>query len=774
MTLKRIQTCIIGTVAAAAAVFVVALAMTVAPSEAKAASSFQIPCFPYGTPNYAFGQYIGGWGYHVAEDVCHNDGIPVYAAADGIVRYSARTPNSYRWGNLIVIQHSWSGRTVLSLYGHLNNNRRVGAGARVKKGQRIGTVGPRGASNGYWSPHTHFGIRQTTYKAATGSYDPTIHGYEPRCCAAWVPSGKYVNDRRSNYDYVGAAITGSRWMYNNGQSVLTFKLWNTGRRGWLRGGGAPVRIGATRPQGRSSIFSDGGTADGWTSPGRIELMSDTAPNRLGQFRATFKSNGNTGTRYECFAPLVETVGWMRDLGLCATMTIRPLDWRGRHYATYVTDPESGPTDLDSTASPSSLLPGDRRSVKILVRNVGELDWKINGTNRVRLVTARPNARTSSFRTIGADDIAASENWLSGSRASEIDGRYDPGTDSVVADEDGLITNGEIAVFSFVTTTPDKVGNIREYFSPVVEGKKYMADTGSSVLFNILNRGYHYSFVSKSANPPSITPGVTEQDVTVRLKNTGRESWPIGGALRLGTDRARDHQSAFATLGGVDPWLSRSRPSMIDSNVTDPANTATVNPAQTARFDFKITIPNILAAGKYKLYVRPLMQGVAWLPENYGINFPVTVLPQRDFQVTKTVYERSQSRFQRSSTMYVRVAVKNMGRLTWPVSGAPVRLATSHPRDRTSAFWTMGEVDPWLSKNRVSNIDGRVEDLSGSLGPEDVTEGVTEIAPGETALFNLYLTARKAPGTYREYFSLVQDGGGWFPDDGYNMRLTVVP
>ncbi|MDP4000339.1 MAG: peptidoglycan DD-metalloendopeptidase family protein [bacterium] len=771
--MKRIRTCIIGAVTAAAAVTVVALAMTVAPSEAKAASSFQIPCFPYGTPNYAFGQYIGGWGYHVAEDVCHNDGIPVYAAADGIVRYSARTPNSYRWGNLIVIQHSWSGRTVLSLYGHLNNNRRVGAGARVKKGQRIGTVGPRGASNGYWSPHTHFGIRQTTYKASTGSYDPTIHGYEPRCCAAWLPSGKYVNDRRSNYDYVGAAISGSRWMYNNGQSVLTFKLWNTGRRGWLRGGDTPVRIGATNPAGRTSIFSDGGAAAGWSSPGRIELMADTAPNRLGQFRATFKSNGNTGTRSECFAPLVETVGWMRYLGLCATMTIRPPDWRGQRYATYVTDPDSGPTDLDSTASASDLLPGDRRSVKILVKNIGELDWKIAGTNRVRLVTARTNGRTSAFRTIGAEDIDASENWIAGSRPSEIDGRYDPGTDSVVADEDGLITTGEIAVFSFVTTTPDKVGNIREYFTPVVEGKKYMADTGSSVLFNILDRGYHYSFVSKSATPSSWSPGVTSQDVTLRLKNTGRESWPIGGALELRTDRAKNHLSAFATLSGPDPWLSRSRPSLIDSNVTDPGNTTTVLPGQTGRFDFTITVPSNLAAGKYKLYVRPVVPGVAWLPEDYGINFPVTALPQRDSQVMKTVYGGSQTNFARNSVMNVKVAVKNMGRLTWPVSGAPVRLATTHPRDRTSAFRTLSGVDdPWLSKNRVSNIDGRVDDLSGSLGPEDVTEGVTEIAPGEIALFNLYLTARPAPGYYREFFSLVQDGGGWFPDDGYNMLLKV--
>jgi murein DD-endopeptidase MepM/ murein hydrolase activator NlpD len=752
----------------AAAITAAAFVLTVGPADAKAASSFQIPCFPYGTPNYAYGQYIGGWGYHVAEDVCHNDGIPVFAAADGVVKYSARTPDSYRWGNLIIIQHSWKSSSILSLYGHLNNDRRVGAGATVKKGQRIGTVGPRGSVNGNWDPHTHFGIRQATYKAGTGSYDHTIHGYEPSCCAGWVASGKYVNDRRSNYDYVGAAISGNRSMNSNGESVMTFKLWNTGRQTWLKGGSTPVRLGGNRPQDRGSGFSDGGTAEGWLTRNRIELLDDTPSGQLAQFRATFKSSGNPGTYPECFAPVVENLGWMRDLGLCATMTIKPPDWRGQHYGTYVTEPDSGPTDLDSTASPSGLLPGDRRSVKILVRNVGELQWNAGGANPVRLATRRPTDRTSAFRTIGAGDIDASENWPDKNRASAIDGRYDPGTDSVVAD--ATITTGEIAVFSFVTTTPDKVGNIREYFSPVVEGKKHMSDTGSSVLFNILDRGYHYSYVSKSADPATITPGVTEQDVTVRLKNTGREAWPVDGNLRLGTDRARDHKSAFITTTGPDPWIARNRPSAVDSVVGAPGDT-TVDPGQVAEFDFTITIPDSLGAGNYRLYVRPVMDGVGWLPEDYGINFPVPVAVARNLQFMKTVYSGNQQSFARNSTMTARVAIKNTGRLTWSASGTnPVRLATTHPQNRSSAFRTLTGGDPWLNANRASTIDGTVTDLSGNM---TVNGADTMIEPGQIALFSVPLTAAPAPGTYREYFSLVQDGAAWFPDPGYNMLLKVV-
>ncbi|MDP9212306.1 MAG: M23 family metallopeptidase, partial [bacterium] len=144
--------------------------------EAKAAAtSYQVPCFPYNKPNYAFRQYVSGWGYHVAEDSCHQAGRAVFAAGNGVVKYSARTPDSYRWGNLIVIEHTTtSGGKVLSLYGHLGNDRKVRAGQTVFKGQRIGTVGPRGGQNGNWDPHVHFGIRIARYNAGTGSYDSSI------------------------------------------------------------------------------------------------------------------------------------------------------------------------------------------------------------------------------------------------------------------------------------------------------------------------------------------------------------------------------------------------------------------------------------------------------------------------------------------------------------------------------------------------------------------------------------------------------------------------
>jgi hypothetical protein len=99
----------------------------------------------------------------------------------------------------------------------------------------------------------------------------------------------------------------------------------------------------------------------------------------------------------------------------------------------------------------------------------------------------------------------------------------------------------------------------------------------------------------------------------------------------------------------------------------------------------------------------------------------------------------------------------------------VRLATTHPQNRSSGFRTLAGGDPWLSANRASTIDGTVTDLAGNM---TVNAGDTTIEPGQTALFSVPLTAAPAPGTYREFFSLVQEGLAWFPDPGYNMYLVV--
>ncbi|MEX2043356.1 MAG: N-acetylmuramoyl-L-alanine amidase [Patescibacteria group bacterium] len=405
--------------------------------------------------------------------------------------------------------------------------------------------------------------------------------------------------------------------------------------------------------------------------------------------------------------------------------------------------------------------GETTDIYIDLKNEGENTWQNTGSPVVRLGTDRLRDRSSRF----------SATWIAPNRAATFENQSGGGGDGDIH----TVQPGETARFSFTATAPALTGAYKEYFRPVAEGVAWFPrDIGINWALTVLPPGYNYEFVSKSATPSEITAGVNEQDVTVRLKNTGTEPWPIGGDLRLGTDRTRDHLSAFATLDGADPWIAPNRPSAVDSNVTDPGNVATVEPGETAAFDFTITIPDDQPAGSYRLYVRPVMESVTWLPEDYGTYFPIPVAKARDHSFAKTVYEHSQFSLSQGGTMYARVAVTNTGRLSWPVGGTnPVRFGTSRPRDRTSAFRTMSGIDPWPFVNRASDIDGRVESLAGDLGPDDVTESVTEITPGETALFTVYLTANVPPGTYREFFTPVQEGMAWFPEYGYNMLLGVV-
>ncbi len=736
---------------------------------AHAAYYYQLGCYPYGNPDFAFGQYISGWGYHVGEDVCHEAGTPVYAAADGVVVYSAQTPTSYRWGNLIIIEHTNNdGNKVVSLYGHLNTDRRVGAGQYVAKGQRIATVGAQNPDvNGGWEPHLHFGMHPGGYGAGVGTYAPWVHGYEYPCCGGWVKSQDYVNARIAPYDHVPYDVVGDGTMFYNGETQVQFRVRNTGFYTWRKDGDNPIRLGTIIPQNRSSGFSDGGAAPGWAGTNRIKLDADTPSGGLATFTATFRSVHVPGTYPECFSPVIENIGWMDQRPICVNATVLPPQWRGEWYTQMITT-NSDPTNLTGQTSGQYLKPGDKLNLKVMVKNVGELPWETSGDNLVRLATSRPNDRPSGFATGGDGSIPTSENWSAYNRPSEIDGRYDPGSNTVVADSS--ITTGEIAVFSYTITAPSQPGTYNEYFQPVAEGHYFMRDLGIYFPLRVLDSGYHYQWVTQTSTPSSVGQTDTFQDVTMQIRNTGQTAWPVNGDVHLGTDRPQDASSIFYTPSGTGAWLAPNRLGTITRNVTNGAK-STVDPGEVAEFGARLTVPTTLAAGQYQLYVRPVKEGVTWFPEDYGAYFPINItVPPYQHQVTDQEFSGNPSSFPHNSSMTAKLAVKNTGRATWQAAGAnPVHLGTERPKDRASGFADFSGGDPWLASNRASAIDGRVTSLSPFTTTPD-----SSIEPNETAGFVIPLKANPGPGTYNEYFNLVTEGITWFPDIGIYFPLTVTP
>lgn len=730
---------------------------------AKAYSGFQYPCGGYGVVGYFFGQWVSGSGYHVGEDVCGDAGRAVYATADGTVMYSAKTPDSYRWGNLILIQSDDGfGGQLTSIYGHLSNDRRVGAGATVSKGQLIGFTGPSYTSeNGNWSAHLHFGIRGGSYNAPVGTYSPGIVGYKSST-AGYLPGGQVIRDRQvvQNYQLVG--ISGHGTYPRNAEYYVEFRLKNTGTTTWQINGTNPMRLGTSGPLDRGSGFSIGQLGQGWSSANRIALREDTPPGQVGLFAARF-SNRNVAPGYyvERFRPVVEGQGWLPDRDLWVGVTVQPpqqrAQWVGQGAFTVLS-----PTHTTDPINSTYLLPGQRINLKAYVKNTGDAPWSATGPNPVRLGTSRPNDRGSAFVTGPVAGMAASEQWLAGNRASNIDGRYDPGSNTVTPT--GTINPGEVAAFSFAITVPSQPGYYQEYFNPVIEGQGWLNDLGMWFGLRVLPGGYHYEWATQN-NPGPIALGNGEALVQLFLRNIGQANWPVGGNVRLATDRARDRTSPFSSV-----WLSGNRAAMIDANATNPGS-QTIGPGNVARFSFVVKSDTV-RDGTYKEYFRPVVDGVGWMPEDYGIYVPVTVSsPAQGQKMVSQTFSTDITKLHRGQEFTARVGLRNIGTAAWSVAGPnPVRLATDRPQDRDGLFKQLTGPDAWLSTNRASAIDGKITNLT-TLQPS----AADSIGQSEVAYLNIPLKVPtgQSLGTYNEYFNLVREGQGWVPNIGMYFPLTVI-
>lgn len=93
----------------------------------------------------------GGGEHHEGQDFASTVGNPVYATGNGIVVKTAPAKGRSGYGNEIVINHGYG---YMTRYAHLNTIE-VKVGQRVRRGDRIGSVGSTGKSTG---PHLHYEV----------------------------------------------------------------------------------------------------------------------------------------------------------------------------------------------------------------------------------------------------------------------------------------------------------------------------------------------------------------------------------------------------------------------------------------------------------------------------------------------------------------------------------------------------------------------------------------------------------------------------------------
>ncbi|SEN46845.1 murein hydrolase activator EnvC family protein [Lihuaxuella thermophila] len=90
---------------------------------------------------------------HEGIDIANDIGTPIYAADSGTVSLMKSDPDGY--GYYIVINH---GNGLSTLYAHMyRSSVTVSLGQRVRKGQRIASIGNNGRSTG---PHLHFEVHK--------------------------------------------------------------------------------------------------------------------------------------------------------------------------------------------------------------------------------------------------------------------------------------------------------------------------------------------------------------------------------------------------------------------------------------------------------------------------------------------------------------------------------------------------------------------------------------------------------------------------------------
>jgi len=126
---------------------------------------------------------IGGWDSDL--------GDAVYAVADGEVTYAGWPSDG--WGRVVMVAHrAADGRLLQSFYGHLDRID-LPVGARVRRGEKIGTVGK---GNGQYLAHLHFELRKGLGIAAGPGYGD--HGHGRLSAEEWIEASRGAPADRLN------------------------------------------------------------------------------------------------------------------------------------------------------------------------------------------------------------------------------------------------------------------------------------------------------------------------------------------------------------------------------------------------------------------------------------------------------------------------------------------------------------------------------------------------------------------------------------------------
>lgn len=380
----------------------------------------------------------------------------------------------------------------------------------------------------------------------------------------------------------------------------------------------------------------------------------------------------------------------------------------------------------------TLAPGDSYKFSAQFQNTGNRSWS---RNVIKLGTNNPKDRISPFLR---------ENWLNGDDTMWM-------ADNRVALKESTVPIGGLGTFDFYMTVPPNMrpGTYREAFRPVAESIAWLDDSGLYWDVNVVN--HQAAWAGQNFGSQRVEPGQSIM-MEVSLRNTGQTTWKRDSRypVQLGTSRKADRMPIFIRedRNGYNPsgWLRENRIQMQE---------AVVAPGEVGTFRFWYTVPTSVKPGTYREYFNPVHDGVAWFSD-LGIYFDIIV----DTQKASWSTQSNHVTLAKGESAQFTVQFRNDGTTTWNKNGdTPMRLGTLRKTDRVPGFIRDDVVthntSGWLKENRVQMVEDSV-------------------APGQLGTFTFWYTVPgdKAPGTYREFFGLVQDNYAWLPDPGVYWDITV--
>jgi peptidoglycan hydrolase-like amidase len=332
---------------------------------------------------------------------------------------------------------------------------------------------------------------------------------------------------------------------------------------------------------KESSFAD----SSWASKNRINMTADkVAPGENATFNFTITAPSTAGLTKERFALVADGIGWTADIGIFWNFTVNSVVNNTNNTPAVST---SGFDDFAyvSQSPYITLNPGATQQVWLEVKNTGTKIWKKDDATPVRLATANPRDRSSSF-------IASNR---------------------VAMDKD-IVNPGENVRFTFNITAPSEAKVYKEYFTLVRDGVSWFKDIGIYWQATVNPTVAQQDTNQTQNNTNAVLVNIPAGTQTVRVSangpfivvNSAESKIAEGGSGDTVTAFYKDGKNYFSINGGqlkeasgwtrIVPWAPQTILT-IDSYTDRPAWNQSINDNK-----FKGAIEVRYSAKNHKLWV----------------------------------------------------------------------------------------------------------------------------------------------------------------------------